>query len=313
MALIRHISTCGGRSTETKTETVSGILKQMSNAGFGAKRLGTACDILEKMILDKRCTKFLTVAGALVPAGMKNLIIELIERKWADVIVITGANATHDLIEAFGGTHEQGTSTADDKKLFDKKIDRIYDVFMPNTVYGKLEDGLRPILGDMPKKEMSSREFLFEIGKRIKRRDSILKAAADNDVRIFCPAIADSGLGLQLFTRRGGEAVHINNLLDINELVEIAWNPETVNGVFILGGGVPKNFVMQAMQFSPKTHRYAVQITMDRPEPGGLSGATLSEGISWGKIGKNADYVDVICDVTIALPFLVAALKERVL
>lgn len=292
---------------------VSDILRQMEGAGFGAKRLGIAANILENMIRDKKCTKFMTVAGALVPAGMKGLLIEMLEKKWVDVLVITGANVTHDLIEAFGGRHEQGSSSADDKKLFDKKIDRIYDVFMPNRVYEKLEDGLAPILAEIPKKEMSSREFLFEIGGRIKADDSILKVAAKNNIPIFCPAIADSGLGLQLFTREGNDAIHINNLLDIKELVEIAWNEETVNGVFILGGGVPKNFVMQAMQFSPKTHRYAVQITMDRPEPGGLSGATLQEGISWGKIGKNAEYVDVICDITIALPFLIAGLNERLM
>lgn len=290
---------------------VSEILHQMEGAGFGAKRLGIAANILESMIRDKKCTKFMAVAGALVPAGMKGILIEMLEKKWVDVLVITGANVTHDLIEAFGGRHEQGDSSADDKKLFDKKIDRIYDVFMPNTVYEKLEDGLAPILAELPKKEVSSREFLHEIGKRIKSDDSILKAAAKNNIPIFCPAIADCGLGLQLFTRTGADAIHINNLLDIKELVEIAWNDKTVNGVFILGGGVPKNFVMQAMQFSPKTHRYAVQITMDRPEPGGLSGATLQEGISWGKIGKDAEYVDVICDITIALPFLVAGLKER--
>jgi len=297
-------------STNAKTG-VSDILRQMEGAGFGAKRLGIAANILENMIRDKKCTKFMTVAGALVPAGMKGLIIEMLEKKWVDVLVITGANVTHDLIESFGGRHEQGNSSVDDKKLFDKKIDRIYDVFMPNSVYEKLEDGLAPILAELPKKEMSSREFLFEIGMRIKADDSILKVAAKNNIPIFCPAIADSGLGLQLFTRAGVDAIHINNLLDIKELVEIAWNDETVNGVFILGGGVPKNFVMQAMQFSPKTHRYAVQITMDRPEPGGLSGATLQEGISWGKIGKNAEYVDVICDITIALPFLIAGLNER--
>jgi len=304
MEQIKHVSV--GEYTSP-----SGLLKQMSEAGFGAKRLGIAADILEKMIKDKKCTKFMTVAGALVPAGMKSIIIEMMERKWVDVVVITGANVTHDLIEAFGGKHMQGTEKADDRKLFDKKLDRIYDVFMPNTVYEKLEDGLAPILSELPKHEMSSREFLHEIGKRIKKKDSILRVAAEKNIPVFCPAIADSGLGLQLFTRTGNDAIHVNNLLDIKELVEIAWNDATVNGIFILGGGVPKNFVMQAMQFSPKTHRYAVQITMDRPEPGGLSGATLAEGISWGKIGKNADYVDVICDVTIALPFLIAGLKER--
>ncbi|MFH1127015.1 MAG: deoxyhypusine synthase [archaeon] len=290
--------------------TVDEIVREMETCGFGAKRLGMAVDILEKMIRDKDCKVFLGIAGAIVPAGMKNLLIDMIRNGWVDVVVTTGANMTHDLVEAYGGEHLVGCEKEDDKKLHAKRINRIYDVFMPNWVYEKLEDELQPVLKDLPEKEMSSREFLYEIGKRVKHKESILKAASDKNVPIFCPAIADSGIGLQAWTFMLEHKLHVNTFIDLNEIIEIAWSAKKT-GVFILGGGTPKNFILQSMQFSSSTHSYAVQVTTDRQEPGGLSGASLEEGISWGKLGEKSEYVDLISDITIVLPFIVAALKKR--
>ncbi len=289
------------------------LVRDMKSCGFGARRLGEAVDIMEEMIKNDECTVFLGLAGALVPAGMKNLIMDMLD--WADVVVTTGANVTHDLIEAFGGAHIIGDESADDRKLHDEGIDRIFDVFMPNEVYGNLEKGLWKIFDNLPKKEMSSREFLLELGKRMDCEKSWVKKAAEKNVQVFCPAIADSGLGLQVWGWSQGKGREdrfvINTMKDLDEIISIAWNEEKVNGAIIIGGGVPKNFILQAMQFIPTSHKYAVQITMDRPEPGGLSGASLRECISWGKLSKDAKYVDVIADATMVLPFIVSVLKER--
>ena len=119
---------------------VDGLIKRMGNAGFGAKKLSQSVDVIEAMVKDKECKVFLGVAGALVPAGMKNLLIEMIKEKYVDVVVSTGANLTHDLIEALGGSHLQGNENVDDNELNKKGIDRIYDVFMDNKVYSPLED-----------------------------------------------------------------------------------------------------------------------------------------------------------------------------
>ncbi len=303
---IRHIRVSRSRDTDE-------IIRNLRFCGFGARRLAEAVDIIEDMIRDEECTVFLGLAGALVPAGMKDLIADMLD--WADVVVTTGANITHDLVEAFGGKHLVGSEEVDDRRLHDEGMDRIFDVYMPNEVYENLERNLWKIFETMPKEEMSSRRFLFEMGRRIKHRGSWIRKAAEKDVKVFCPAIADSGLGLQIWSWNQGrykdDRFTINTVMDLDEMIGVAWNEEKVNGAIILGGGVPKNFILQAMQFIPSSHKYAVQVTMDRAEPGGLSGASLREGISWGKLSKDARYVDLIADVTVVLPFIVSALKHR--
>jgi deoxyhypusine synthase len=129
-------------------------------------------------------------------------------------------------------------------------------------------------------------------------------------VPIFCPAFTDSGLGMQVMFRFKHDGLNLNFFNDLDAMVNKAWDANPA-GVCVIGGGVPKNFIMQAMQFSPTSAQYAVQITMDRPEPGGLSGAELREAISWGKVNKDAEFVDVICDATIALPIMLAYLKSK--
>lgn len=293
-----------------KGASVSGIIKDMQGAAFGARRLGEAVDILEEALRDKDNVMFLGVAGALVPAGMRPIIRNMINDGWAKVVVITGANLVHDIMEAFGYSHLKGTEHADDVKLRDKKIDRIYDVFLPNKAYEDLEVRLHKIYADLPKKRMGVREFLFELGKRIPDKNSILRTAADKNVPVFCPGIADSAIGFQAWGYMLEHELNVDAFLDMNEIMDKTWGSKKTS-IFILGGGVPKDFIMQAMQFSPKEHSSAVQITLDRPEHGGLSGAELREGISWGKLAKNARHCTVVADVTMVLPFIVAALKER--
>ena len=301
MKPIKHIKTKKGM-------TANELVREMKNASFNAKKLAEAADICEAMISDSECKVFFGLAGAMVPAGMKQIVIDMLNDGWIDVFVTTGANLTHDLIEALGYAHYQGSANADDTKLNKKGMDRIYDTFMPNKVYVGLEKFMQPLLKKMNSR-MNIREFLWEIGKNIKK-ESILKACYDKKIPIFCPALSDSGIGLQAWSYiAAGNALDVSAFDDLKEILDIAWTAKKT-GVFYVGGGVPKNYIQQAMQFS-KAAKYAVQITTDSASYGGSSGAELREGISWGKLDGKARYASVNCDATVALPLIHAALKAR--
>lgn len=291
---------------------VSELVKTMREAGvMGAGRMGRAAEIMQKMFEEQDCRTFLGFAGALVPGGMKNIIIDLLESGVIDVLVTTGANLTHDLAEAFGHKHYQGSHTADDEALYKKGLVRMFDTYMPNKVYEDLEDFFEKNY-DLLKDLETIKEFLWKVGELAPSGEkSILKTCYERKIPLFCPGIADSGIGLMIWGRMAkGKNCNIKVFEDLKEIMDLAWTAKKA-GVIYLGGGLPKNFIQQAMQLAPNAAEYGVQITMDRPEPGGSSGAELREGISWGKMQPDAKFVDVICDVTIALPLLWAAVKNR--
>ena len=290
--------------------TADELVKEMQNSGvMGAGTIAKAVNIFEKAVKDKDCKIFLGMAGAMVPGGMKNIIIDMVKNKLVHVFVTTGANLTHDLVEGLGHHHYQGYATADDSKLNEEGIYRMYDSYMKNNVYEDLEDFFKKHFDEL-KECKNIREFLKVLGK-LSPENTILNTCYKNNIPIFCPSLADSGIGLIVW----GQIVQdketkVNAFDDLKEILDIAWTSKK-NAVIYLGGGVPKNYIQQSMQLSPKKASYGIQITMDRPEPGGSSGAPLKEGISWGKMEKEANYVDVICDVTIALPLIYSSLKTR--
>ncbi len=285
---------------------VNELIKEMGKGGFGGRRLSETIDVIEAMIKDKECKVFLGFAGALVPAGMKNLVIEMIENKYVDVIVSTGANLTHDLIEALGGSHLQGNENLDDEKLNEKGFDRIYDVLMDNEVYKPLEYFFDKYLDEFKKAE-TVQELLSIIGSKL-NEDSILGSAYKKKIPIFVPGFIDSGIAMILAFK----GLNINQFKDLNEFLNLIWEFDK-KGYIYLGGGVPKNYIQQGLQFCSKGGAdYGVQITMDRVETGGSSGAELKESISWGKLKKEAKFSDLRQDVTIVLPIIVSCLKERV-
>ncbi|MFH1608334.1 MAG: deoxyhypusine synthase [archaeon] len=298
MKPIKHVKISEGMK-------VSELVESMGGAGFGAGKISRASSIMKKMFDDKECRVFLGVAGAMVPCGMKQVILDLLDN--VDVFVTTGANLTHDLMEALGEKHYQGSEFADDSKLNEEGIDRIYDVFLKNTVYEKLEDffkehfGLLKDCGDI-------KSFLWKVGE-LCPRDGILKKCYEKKIPIFCPGIADSGIGLMMWGQSvaGKGKTNIDVFADMNDIIDIAWSAKK-RGIIYVGGGLPKNFIQQSLQFS-KGADYGIQITTDRQEPGGSSGAPLREGISWGKMNKNANFVDVFCDATIALPLIYGGMK----
>jgi len=242
--------------------------------------------------------------------GMINVFVKMIRAGMVDMFIATGGSIlTHDLIESFGVHHLQGSSFTDDSKLADKSVMRIHDVFLENRGFLSLEDNVRAIFPKMPQEEMSPRRFLYELGRHIKDENSIIKACFDMDVPIFCPSITDSMLGFQAWMYSQTKPLKVNPQLDIKDIMDIIWNNERF-GVLILSGGVPKHFIAGMMQASGKELNYAIQITLDRHEHGGVSGAPLKEAKSWKKVAKDALITDVICDSTLAFPLIAAALLD---
>ncbi len=289
--------------------TVDQLVGSFRDCAFGAGRLCEAVEIYGEMINDGECTKFFGLAGAMVPAGMKQIVSDLIRNREIDILVTTGANLVHDIIESLGLHHYKGTDVTDDVELKHNAINRIYDVFLPEGHFAELEEKLQPMFKELPER-LSISEFLSHIGRRLDDENSILRSAFDMDVPVYCPAIQDSIIGLQAWLYRQTKPLNVDVFADMKGLIDRCYEAKRA-GVLIVGGGVPKNFILQSMLVTPKSFDYAIQLTMDRPETGGLSGATLDEARSWGKVGENARSVTVYSDATITLPLIVAASKSK--
>ncbi len=293
--------------------TVGKLVEEMNAAGvLGAGRIGKATNVVTEMFSNSDCTVFLTLAGALVPAGLRRVICDLIEQEHVHVLVTTGANMVHDMVEALGYQHGIGTFAAEDKRLKAENIGRIGDIYIQQEAFEALEKWLFKTLDTIPEEKrqrFATAELLYEIGKKIEDPNSILATAARKNVPIICPAFVDSIAGFQLWVYGQDKTMHLDPLLDVNALMDKVYEAKKV-GIIILGGGFPKHFALFANTFREGVD-LAVQITMDRPEPGGLSGASLEEAISWGKIKPDGKSANVICDVTIAFPIIIAAVLDR--
>jgi deoxyhypusine synthase len=264
------------------------------------------------MLVSEKTTKFFGLAGAMTPAGMRIIIADLIRDGHIDVLVTTGANMVHDTVEALGLHHYKDTDCSNDIQLRHEYINRIYDVYLPDQHFADLEEFLQRVYAGLPEEKLSIRQVLTEIGNNLDDDSSILKTAAELEVPIYCPALQDSVMGLQAWLYKEGNPLHVDAFADMHEYMEICYEAESA-GVLLLGGGVPKNYILQSMLVTPKSFDYAIQLTMDSPETGGLSGATLDEAKSWGKVGENAKSVTVYADATITLPIIVAAVRTRLL
>ncbi|MHC1579177.1 MAG: deoxyhypusine synthase [Candidatus Alkanophagales archaeon] len=298
--------------------SVDELVRELGRCAFGARRLAAAVDIYDEM-LERGAVKFLGLAGALVPAGLRGVISEMLRSGFVNVLVTTGANIVHDIIEALGGRHYLTTlavESIDDAALRTQGTSRIYDVLVRDEDFVRLEEFVRSVLGELEaegrlEKPISIRELLAAFGERLDDEDSILRVAVERGIPVFCPAFADSMLGLHASLFKQTAPLVVDAVADVRELISLCHDAELA-GAVILGGGVPKNFIFQAMLLSPKGgFDYVIQITTDTPHAGGLSGATPDEAKSWGKVKSDAKTVVVYCDVTIALPIIVAALKER--
>lgn len=292
-----------------KNMKVSELVDGMKHSGFGARKIGLASHIVEKMFDDEECKVLVGLAGAMVPAGMKQILIDLIKTKKVDVLVSTGANLTHDLVEALGDSHYH-CDVWDDEEFNEKGYDRMYNVLMKNEVYEKLEKFFEENWEKL-KDTKNAKEFLKKIGEILpENSNSILRVCYDNGVDLYCPALADCGIGLMVWGRKvAGKKISIDAFDDMNDLIDFCWTAKK-KGVIYINGGFPKNFIQQSLQFSSGAD-YGVQITTASQESGSSSGAPLEEGKSWGKLKKDANYVDVPLDATVALPLIFQKVLER--
>ena len=290
--------------------TVNELVSAMGKAGaYNGGSLHRAVEIYERMLRDTETTKFFGLAGAMVLAGMGGIVSDLIRDRHIDILVSTGANLTHDIIEAIGCRHFHGTAFCNDVELRHDEINRIYDVYLPNEAFEHFEEFMQGVYGKLePKSTISIAGLLKHIGSNLK--SGILHTAAKNEIPVYCPAVQDSMVGLQYWLFSQTNKVTVDAFADMPALMDCCFTAKKA-GALLIGGGVPKNFILQSMLMTPNGFNYAVQLTGDRPDLSGLSGATLDEARSWGKITEDAQAVTVYGDATITLPVLVAAVMER--
>jgi deoxyhypusine synthase len=299
--------------------TAGDLLARMEKISFQGRNLATARRIWEKM-LGADCTIFLGMAGALSAGGLRLIVAHLIAHRYVDCLVSTGANLYHDLHETRGRHHFIGSAHEDDAKLQGEHIDRVYDTYASEDEFCENDEWIAAFALTLERRPYTSREFLYKLGEYLwneTQQDGILTAAYKANVPIFCPAIADSsiGMGLSQARHRDASAGLIDVVGDISESANIVIrHPRTAS--VVLGGGTPKNFInqasVQAEFFDDRIggHRYALQIVTDVPHFGGASGSSLEEARSWGKLATDAEQVTVHADATIALPLLATALAE---
>ena len=321
-----------------KNKSISQLLAEMGKTAYQGRKLGEAVDVYEAMLKEKNLTIVMGFAGSMSTAGQWKIINWLIQNRYIDVLVSTGANISEDIVEAMGYTYWQGTHQTNDQELLEADVNRYYDVYGKETDYREMEtlmtNGIMKLKKNFP---YTSAELLYQFGKYLNKQGvkSIVATAAENKVPIFSPAIADSAYGEAfLMAKNQGHPIILDSVKEFDQFVGIGEKARDI-GVIYIGGGVPKDFTqLIAISVSPKTkdegvpgrkghlrkgikeyyypHKYAIQITTDSPQWGGLSGCTLEEAISWGKIDQTGKRAVVYCDATIALPLIAHALCERV-
>lgn len=298
------------------------LIESFSHMSFQSRNLANACKIYDTMLQDKDCTIILSLAGSLFSAGLKKIVHDLIANNMVDIIVSTGAIVVDmDFFEALGFKHYIGSPFVNDDELRRLHIDRIYDTFIDEDELQLCDQTIKKIADSLEICSYSSREFIIEMGKYLdtngcKVDDSVVYAAYKHNLPIFVPAFSDCSAGFGLLDhqrQRPKKHVAIDSVKDFKELIEtILRSKET--GIFIVGGGVPKNFVQDAvlggiandkgaLRNPAQMHKYAIQITLANEYDGALSGSTLKEASSWGKVDQSFEQM-VFSEATIAMPLL---------
>jgi deoxyhypusine synthase len=296
------------------------IVERMAGTAFQARYLAQAVQVWDRMLRDE-VTIFFGLAGAMVPAGMRSVIVYLIENRLIDCLVSTGANLFHDVYETLGKPHWQGSAETDDVELGRRRVNRFYDVLAPETDFSAAEEFVVNFSLSLEQgRPYTTREYFYLLGRAlapVAEEEGILTAAAKHGVVVYSPALGDSvhGLAIAAGRVRAGQRVLFDIIGDVLETAHIAVSAQGT-GVIYLGGGTPKNFIQQAevagyiYSRDLPGHKYAIQITMDQPQWGGLSGCTFEEAQSWRKIAPDANTVTLNVEATVALPLIVSALAE---
>jgi len=316
---------------DIKKYNVVPLVEAMEKMAFQARNLNRAARIYEKMLRDEDNIVILTLAGSLFSAGLKKVVYDMIMNNMVDAIVSTGAiMVDQDFFEALGFKHYLGTPFSDDNELRDLMIDRIYDTYIDEEELRICDDTTGKIFDSLEPRPYSSRELLWEFGKYLEMNggpkvdDSVIYAAYKKNVPIFVPAFSDCSAGFGFVvhqTQNPDKHVSCDSAKDFVELTKIKIASKE-SGIFMIGGGVPKNFTQDIvvaadiLQENAPMHKYAIQITVADERDGALSGSTLKEASSWGKVETTYEQM-VYSEATIAMPLIAGyayhkgAYKER--
>src|ERR1700729_1932989 len=311
---------------DLKQHNVVPLVDAMHNTAYSARDTARAANIYDMMLRDTDCGVILCLAGSMISAGLKQIIIDLIRNNMVDGIVSTGANIVdQDFFEALGFKHyiadDQYKYGNEDAVLRELAIDRIYDTFIDEDELRICDEVTHQITNSLEPRPHSSREFIREMGAYLQREgktpqaggvDSIILAAYEKNVPIFVPAFSDCSAGFGLVAhqhaRQGKPVVSIDSAKDFYELTKLKIeNPST--GLLMLGGGTPKNFAQdivvsaEILGVDAPMHKYAIQITVADARDGALSGSTLKEASSWGKVDLTYEQM-VYAEATMALPLI---------
>jgi deoxyhypusine synthase len=292
------------------------IINAMKKMSFSARDLGNAADIYDKMLKENNCAVILTLAGSTSAGGCMQVYVDMVKNNMVDAIVATGAAIVDmDFFEALGFKHYQGTPFVDDKLLRKLYIDRIYDTYIDEEQLQACDKTIKLIADDLPPRAYSSREFIYEMGKYLskhaKKKNSLVQAAYEHNVPIFCPAFSDSSAGFGLVLHqyeRPDNHLSIDSVKDFLELTLVKIEAGTT-GLLMIGGGVPKNFAQDTVVCAEilgkqvPMHKYAIQITVADVRDGACSSSTLKEANSWGKVDATFEQM-VYAEATTVLPLL---------
>src|SRR3989442_5096962 len=306
-----------------KVHTVSEALEAFNATSFQSRMLGRGYQIWLHMLIDPdRPLICFGLSGALIAGGMRRLLRALIAFHAIDVLVSTGANLSHDLYESLGGRHYMAHHHIDDPTLRSMRIDRVYDTYADDVTFTKADEFVEHFADGLQPGSYSSRELFQMMGERIRDDYGILATAAKERLPIFCPALADSSIGMALTVyrnekmKKNAPAAVYDALMDNIEIMDLK-RQFPKSGVIFIGGGTPKNYIQQVVPMAEISgwavppHSYAMQVTTDDPKFGGLSGCELPESQSWGKLDPNAEQCTVHLDATIGLPLLFTGIMEH--
>ena len=299
------------------------IVSSMEKMSFVSRETANAANIYNEMIKDKDCSIFLTLAGSTSAAGCMHIYRDLVKYNMVDAIVATGASIVDmDFFEALGFKHYQGSQFQDDTELRKNYIDRIYDTYIDEEELQMCDKIICDIADSLEPKSYTSREFIYEMGKYLKKnskkKDSLIETAYDNNVPIFCPAFTDSsaGFGLVMHQEKNPKKhVTIDSVREFRELTELKIKSKG-SGLFMIGGGVPKNFIQDTVICAEllgkevEMHKYAIQITVADSRDGACSSSTLKEASSWGKVDVTKEQM-VFAEATSVLPLIASDAYHR--
>ena len=299
------------------------IIDGMGKMSFTSRDTARAAGIYNEMLADKDCSIFLTLAGSTSAGGCMDLYADLVKNNMIDAIVATGASIIDmDFFEALGFKHYQGSQFQDDTELRNNYIDRIYDTYIDEEELQACDKAICDIANTLEPRSYTSREFIKELGRYLKtngkKKGSLIEAAYDNDVPIFCPAFTDSsaGFGLVMHQEQNpNKHMTIDSIREFRELTEIKLQSKQ-SGLLMVGGGVPKNFVQDTVVCAEllgkkvDMHKYAIQITVADTRDGACSSSTLKEASSWGKVDVTKEQM-VFAEATSVLPLIASDAYHR--